>query len=120
MGVTLMGTQFESRPGGHPGAAASQTSPETQELVRLLIDNIKDYAIITLDPRGHVLYWNAAAERLKGWKADEIIGQHFSRFYPPEDVAKGKTDHELRVAAQNGRLEDEGWRVRKDGSRFWA
>jgi len=115
-----MGTQFESRPGAQPGAAAAQTSSETQELVRLLIDNIRDYAIITLDPRGCVLSWNAAAERLKGWTAEEIIGQHFSRFYPPEDLPSGKTEMELKVASQEGRFEDEGWRVRKDGSRFWA
>jgi PAS domain S-box-containing protein len=90
------------------------------ELLQLLVDNISDYAIIMLDPRGNVVSWSAASERLKGWKAEEIIGQHFSRFYPPEDVAAGKTENELRVAAREGRLEDEGWRVRKDGSRFWA
>jgi PAS domain S-box-containing protein len=88
--------------------------------VRLLIDNIRDYAIITLDPRGCVLSWNAAAERLKGWTAEEIVGQHFSRFYPPEDVQNGKTEMELKVASQEGRFEDEGWRLKKDGSRFWA
>ena len=115
-----MGTQFESRAGAHAGTAAAQPSSDTQELVRLLIDNIRDYAIITLDSRGCVLSWNTAAERLKGWKADEIIGQHFSRFYPPEDLQNGKTEIELRVASQDGRFEDEGWRVRKDGSRFWA
>jgi PAS domain S-box-containing protein len=90
------------------------------ELLQLLVENISDYAIIMLDPRGNVVSWSAAAERLKGWKAEEIIGQHFSRFYPPEDVAAGKTENELRVAAREGRIEDEGWRVRKDGSRFWA
>jgi len=90
------------------------------ELLQLLVDSIKDYAIIMLDPHGTVISWNPAAERLKGWSAEEIIGQHFSRFYPPEDVEQGKTDMELRMAAQDGRFEDEGWRVRKDGSRFWA
>lgn len=73
-----------------------------------------------LDTQGGVLSWNPAAERLKGWKADEMIGQHFSRFYPKEDVEKGKTEMELKVAEREGRFEDEGWRVRKDGSRFWA
>jgi PAS domain S-box-containing protein len=90
------------------------------ELLQLLVDSIKDYAIIMLDPQGTVISWNPAAQRLKGWSADEIIGQHFSRFYPAEDVEQGKTEMELRVAAQDGRFEDEGWRVRKDGSRFWA
>jgi PAS domain S-box-containing protein len=116
-----MGTQLDPRSSGHLGAAAKQqTSMDIQELVRLLVENIKDYAIITLDTRGHVLSWNSAAERLKGWKAEEIIGQHFSRFYPPEDVQGGKTEMELKVASQEGRFEDEGWRVRKDGTRFWA
>ena len=115
-----MGTQFEPRSGDRPGVTTGQTSAETQALLHLLIDSIKDYAIITLDARGHVLSWNPAAERLKGWKADEIVGQHFSRFYPPEDVQGGKTEMELKVATQEGRFEDEGWRVRKDGSRFWA
>src|SRR5690349_12072430 len=81
------------------------------ELLQLLVDNISDYAITMLDPKGMVLTWTSAAERLKGWKPAEIIGQHFSRFYPPEDVARGKTEDELRLAAQEGRLEDEGWRV---------
>jgi PAS domain S-box-containing protein len=90
------------------------------DMLRMLVDSVRDYAIILLDPQGNVISWSAAAERLKGWKADEIIGQHFSRFYPAEDLEKGKTELELRVAAQEGRFEDEGWRVRKDGSRFWA
>jgi PAS domain S-box-containing protein len=90
------------------------------DMLRMLVDSVRDYAIILLDPQGNIMTWNVAAERLKGWRADEIIGQHFSRFYPAADVEKGKTEHELRVAAQDGRFEDEGWRVRKDGSRFWA
>src|SRR6266700_5789928 len=90
------------------------------ELLQLLADTLTDYAIILLDEKGVVLTWNAAAERLKGWKANEIIGQNFSRFYPPEDVARGKTEMELKTAKEEGRAEDEGWRVRKDGSRFWA
>jgi PAS domain S-box-containing protein len=90
------------------------------ELLQLLIDNVSDYAITMLDPKGNVVGWSKAGERLKGWKAEEIVGQHFSRFYPPEDVAAGKTERELRVAAKEGRIEDEGWRLRKDGSRFWA
>ncbi len=90
------------------------------EMLQLLVDNLRDYAIILLDTEGRVLTWNNAAERLKGWKAEEIIGQPISRFYTKEDVEGGKIQTELKVAAQDGRFEDEGWRVRKDGRRFWA
>jgi PAS domain S-box-containing protein len=93
---------------------------EIADMTRALVETVKDYAIILLDPEGRVMSWNPTAERLKGWKADEIIGQHFSRFYPPEDVEKGKTAMELEAVKRDGRFEDEGWRVRKDGSRFWA
>ncbi len=86
----------------------------------LLIQSIVDYAIFMLDSGGHVVSWNAGAERIKGYRAEDIIGRHFSAFYPPEDVAAGKPDRELELAVAEGRLEDEGWRVRKDGSRFWA
>jgi len=92
----------------------------TSELLQLLVDTATDFAIILLDEKGVVITWNAAAERLKGWKANEIIGQSFNRFYPPEDIARGKTEMELKMAREQGRFEDEGWRVRKDGSRFWA
>ncbi len=103
-----------------PASVASAPLGQTADLFQLLVDNIRDYAIILLDPKGTVLTWNQGAERLKGWKTGEIIGQNFSRFYPPEDLAKGKTEMELKVALAEGRFEDEGWRVRKDGSRFWA
>jgi PAS domain S-box-containing protein len=73
-----------------------------------------------LDTKGNVSTWNEGALRIKGYEAQEIIGQHFSKFYPPEDIARGKPDHELMVALREGRYEDEGWRLRKDGSRFWA
>src|ERR1700749_1379990 len=73
-----------------------------------------------LDPDGNILTWNAGAQRSKGYRADEIIGQHFSRFYPSEAAASGLPDYELKVAANTGVFEDEGWRVRKDGSMFWA
>ena len=89
-------------------------------LYGLLVESVQDYAIFALDPSGHILSWNEGAFRLKGYTADEIIGRHFSIFYPPEDVARGKTAWELEVAARDGRVEDEGWRIRKDGSRFWA
>ncbi len=87
---------------------------------RTMVEGVTDYAILMLDPDGHVVSWNAGAERLKGYRADEIIGQSFSRFYPEEDVARGKPARELETAASEGRLEDEGWLVRQDGSRFWA
>jgi PAS domain S-box-containing protein len=92
----------------------------TEEQFRLLVSGVKDYAIFMLDPTGHVLTWNAGAERIKGYAAHEIVGSHFSRFYPPEDLAAGKTEHELAVAGREGMYEEEGWRLRKDGSRFWA
>ncbi|HZU83242.1 MAG TPA: PAS domain S-box protein [Polyangiaceae bacterium] len=87
---------------------------------RLLVESITDYAIFMLDPDGYVATWNPGAQRIKGYAADEIIGEHFSVFYPPGDVAAGKPERELLTAAQFGRVEDEGWRLRKDGSRFWA
>jgi len=92
----------------------------TAESFRLLVDSVKDYAIFILDPGGHVLTWNAGAERIKGYQAHEIIGKHFSTFYPPEDIANHKTERELEIAIREGRFEEEGWRVRKDGSRMWA
>jgi PAS domain S-box-containing protein len=93
---------------------------QSEERFRLLIESVRDYAIFMLDPAGHVLTWNAGAERFKGYRADEIIGSHFSRFYPPEALARKLPAHELEVAAAVGSFEDEGWRVRKDGSLFWA
>jgi PAS domain S-box-containing protein len=92
----------------------------SEERSRLFVDAVQDYAIFMLDPDGCVSTWNTGAERIKGYKASEIIGQHFSRFYSEQDVREGKPAWELEVATKNGRLEDEGWRVRKDGSRFWA
>ena len=95
--------------------------PTTDEAVlRRLIDSVRDYAIFLLTPTGHVASWNAGAERLKGFTADEIMGRHFSVFYPPESIASGRPEEELRRAVADGRMEDEGWRIRKDGSHFWA
>ncbi len=85
-----------------------------------MIESIKDYAIFLLDVKGRIATWNAGAERIKGYRAEEIIGRHFSVFYPEDVVARGYPAEELRRAAELGRWEDEGWRVRKDGSRFWA
>jgi PAS domain S-box-containing protein len=93
---------------------------QREDRFKLLVECVRDYAIFMLDPEGHVLTWNAGAQRFKGYKADEIIGQHFSRFYPAEALASGLPDYELRVASKTGVFEDEGWRVRKDGSLFWA
>ncbi len=90
------------------------------ELFRLLVANVRDYAIFMLDPTGHVATWNIGAERIKRYRADDIIGRHFSVFYPDEDVRAGKCEMELEVAARDGRFEDEGWRIRSDGTRFWA
>jgi PAS domain S-box-containing protein len=84
------------------------------------VEGTKDYAIFLLDQHGNIASWNPGAERIKQYRAEEIIGQHFSRFYPAEDVQSGKPSFELQVAAAEGRYEEEGWRVRKDGSRFWA
>ncbi|MHC5768572.1 MAG: PAS domain S-box protein [Nostoc sp.] len=93
---------------------------ESEERFRLLVSNVKDYAIIMLDANGNVISWNAGAEAIKGYKPEEIIGQHVSRFYSPEDIPEKKAERELKLAEENGWFEDEGWRVRKDGSRFWA
>src|SRR5438552_3185326 len=93
---------------------------QNEERLRLMVDSVKDFAIIMLDREGRVITWNTGAERTEGYRAEEILGRHFSRFYPPEDVAQGKPEWELDRAAREGQLEDEGWRVRKDGSRFWA
>jgi len=99
---------------------AEETVRQSEEHFRLLVASVKDYAILMLDPDGHVVSWNAGAERIKGYQAGEIIGQHFSRFYSSGDIHSGKPELELKVAATEGRFEEEGWRVRKDGTRFWA
>src|SRR5260370_1009319 len=93
---------------------------EHDALYRVLVESVTNYAIFALDTEGRVLSWNPGAERFKGYTAKEIIGRHFSVFYPDEDIAKGKPDNELEVASKEGRFEDEGWRIRKNGSRFWA
>ncbi|HEX3379709.1 MAG TPA: PAS domain S-box protein [Paraburkholderia sp.] len=93
---------------------------QSEERFRLLVDSVKDYAIFMLDPQGFVVSWNSGAARIKGYTHDEIVGQHFSLFYVPEEAAAGKPARELAIARQLGTVEDEGWRVRKDGSTFWA
>jgi formate hydrogenlyase transcriptional activator len=93
---------------------------QSEERFRLMVENVKDYAIYTLDAEGQVSSWNIGAERIKGHAAPEILGQHFSRFYTAEDIERGKPQAELKKAAEEGWCEDEGWRMRKDGTRFWA
>jgi PAS domain S-box-containing protein len=92
----------------------------SEERFRMLVDAVEDYAIFMLDVKGHISSWNKGAQRIKGYSVSEIIGRHFSIFYPEEDLQAGKPQRELEIAAKEGRLEDEGWRLRKDGSRFWA
>jgi PAS domain S-box-containing protein len=89
-------------------------------MFRLLVESVRDYAIFILDPDGHVLTWNDGAQAIKGYNRDEIVGQHFSKFYPSEAVKSGWPTRELAVAQKEGRFADEGWRIRKDGSTFWA
>jgi PAS domain S-box-containing protein len=97
-----------------------KVSVQSAELFRLLVESVKDYAIFVLDPEGKVLTWNEGAKALKGYTREEIVGQHFSKFYLPEAVQSGWPSRELVLAEKEGRFSDEGWRVRKDGSSFWA
>jgi PAS domain S-box-containing protein len=89
------------------------------EIFRLLVESVKEYAIFLLDEKGYVRTWNAGAREIKGYSAEEIIGQHFSKFYLPEAIASGWPARELELAVKRGRFVDEGWRVKKDGSSFW-
>lgn len=93
---------------------------QSEERFRLLVEAVRDYAIFMLDTDGRIVSWNIGAERIKGYKAEEILGKYFGTFYPEDDVLNGKPQWELIIAAKEGRFEDEGWRLRKDGSRFWA
>jgi len=109
-------TEIAANP--EPSETASPRSID--ERFRALVSSVKDYAIFMLDPSGKIETWNAGAERTKGYLAEEIIGQHMSRFYTPEDLARGLPAKLLAQAIRDGRVESEGWRVRKDGTRFWA
>jgi PAS domain S-box-containing protein len=93
---------------------------ESEEMFRLLVETVEDYAIIMLDPEGRVATWNTGARHIKGYEAEEVIGRHFSIFYPQEDVTQGKPERMLSAARERGRFKDEGWRVRKDGTKFLA
>jgi PAS domain S-box-containing protein len=99
---------------------AEEALRQSEEIFRLLVASVKDYAIFLLDPTGHITTWNAGAQRIKGYAPEEIIGRHFSTFYPKEDVLDQKPERELEIAQRYGSVEDEGWRVRKDGTKFWA
>ena len=103
-------------PSGDPGG----TVDEGNGLYRLLVESVRDYGIFLLDTEGHVASWNEGAQRIKGYSAEDIIGRHFSTFYPEEDKLAEKPKMELEGATRDGRFEDEGWRIRKDGTQFWA
>jgi PAS domain S-box-containing protein len=117
MTKTIEGSTLERSPAGNRVSAGLQT---TAEHFRMLVENMKDYAIIILDTDGRVASWNPGSEAILGYRSSEIIGQHFSRFFPSEEVQRGKPERELKVAAVEGRSEDEGWRIKKDGARFWS
>lgn len=108
----------------NPSAETARASVEalltSEERFRLILESVRDHAIFMLDVDGHVATWNGAAERFTGYRADEILERHCSVFFTTEDVARGRPEAELEIAARDGRLEVEDWRIRKDGSRFWA
>jgi PAS domain S-box-containing protein len=116
--MTMPESAFEPRSDAQPTGAPAGRAPERR--FEALVQPIEDYAIFLLDVTGHILTWNAGAQRIKGYAPHEIIGQHFSKFYTPDAVQRGWPDHELEQAALHGRFKDEGWRVRKDGGTFWA
>src|SRR5262245_11073038 len=109
--------------GADPAPAPATPAEElrrSEERFRLLVEAVEDYAIYLLDPRGHVATWNAGAQKIKGYTANEIIGQYYGAFFTPEDRRAGRPEEELRIARTVGRYEEEGWRVRKDGTPFWS
>jgi PAS domain S-box-containing protein len=111
---------IEQAPPATEMRAALEAQRQSEERLRLMIEAVRDYAIFMLDPGGHVMSWNVGAERLEGYRADEVVGRHFSMFYTDEDRQRAHPAEELRLARAEGRYEEEGWRVRKDGTRFWA
>ncbi len=114
IGYLLIGTDNSAR------KHAEEKLRWTEESFRLMVESVSDYAIVMLDPEGCIASWNSGAQRIKGFRAEEIVGRHFSTFYPKDDVAAGKPQGDLARAAASGRHEDEGWRIRKDGTLFWA
>ena len=103
-----------------PNSLSSSEWHARDESLRLFIDGVEDYAIFMLDREGRVATWNAGAQRAKGYRASEIVGRHFSVFYSEEDRRAGRAEKLLRIATEQGRVSDEGWRVRRDGTVFWA
>src|SRR5436305_1403793 len=101
------------------GPHKHSTAPRAEEFA-ILVDAVEDYAVFLLDPEGVIRSWNSGAARIMGYKAEEAVGRHFSSFYGAEDHATHKPQRELETATREGRVEDEGWRMRKDGTRFWA
>lgn len=116
----MVEAQAEARKAAQGLNVAQESMRKGEAWLQTLIESIKDYSIITLDTAGLITSWNPGAEKMKGWRTDEIIGRHFSCFYPQSDLDNGKPEMELRVTAETGHFEDEDWRLRKDGSRFWA
>lgn len=114
------GTRFPGTGTGTGTGTASESNVPLEDRYFLLLEAVQDYAIFMLDPSGRVASWNSGAQRIKGYSTDEIIGKHFSTFYTLQDIEAGKPERELATAIAKGRVEDEGWRVRRDGSRFWA
>ncbi len=117
MSKSTEGSTLERSSAGNRVGPGLQT---TAEHFRMLVENMKDYAIIILDTDGRVASWNPGSETILGYRSSGIIGQHFSRFFPTEEVQRGKPEMELKVATAEGRSEDEGWRIKKDGARFWS
>src|SRR5450759_2683824 len=109
-----------SKPAPIAKTRLADTDKHGGRIYQLMVESVRDYAIFMLDPNGYVASWNRGAERIKGYTANEIIGQHFSIFYRPEDIESGHPQHELEIAAREGRFEEERERLRKDGSVFWA
>ena len=114
IGYLLIGTDNSAR------KQAEEQLRWTEESFRLMVESVTDYAIVMLDPQGRVVSWNSGAQRINGYSADEIVGQHFSRFYPAAEIERGAPQRDLGIATAMGRFEDEGWRVRRDGTVFWA
>jgi PAS domain S-box-containing protein len=111
---------IKDSPGHGENPGSIEDLRRSEERFRLMVEGVRDYAIFMLDPEGYVQSWNLGAERIKGYKAEEIIGHHFSEFYPEEAINRGWPQYELAEARAKGRFEDEGWRLRKDGTSFWA
>ncbi|HEX4177532.1 MAG TPA: PAS domain-containing protein, partial [Rhizomicrobium sp.] len=108
------------RTAGQDESSAKISAQDEAARYRILVEAVTDYAIYMLDPQGGVTSWNSGAQRIKGYTPEEIIGQNFARFYTEEDRAKGRPAEVLAISAREGKFEGEGWRVRKDGTRFWA